>query len=41
MNSYICPLCGEEMKHWNQGIYECPDCGNMMDGDDLEEILDF
>ncbi|MDM8098680.1 hypothetical protein [Oceanobacillus oncorhynchi] len=35
----ICPACGEaEMENWNMGIYECPECGNMMDGEILEEI---
>ncbi|WP_306792897.1 hypothetical protein [Neobacillus paridis] len=27
----ICPICGEEMEHWNQGIYECKECGAMID----------
>jgi ribosomal protein L37AE/L43A len=32
-----CPSCGDEMKHWNQGIYECEDCDIMLDGDCLPE----
>jgi ribosomal protein L37AE/L43A len=36
----ICPVCGESaMKHWNQGIYECEDCGAMIPLDDLEELI--
>lgn len=34
----LCPSCGDETKHWNQGIYECKDCGVMVDGDCLEEV---
>lgn len=34
----ICPSCGGDLKHWNQGIYECEDCGSMIDGDVLEEM---
>lgn len=37
MMDHICPNCGEEMEHWNQGIYECPSCGYMADGEVLEE----
>ncbi|MUG24753.1 hypothetical protein GNQ08_20505 [Paenibacillus macerans] len=36
----ICPLCGGDIKHWNQGIYECQDCGAMVpsdEGDDEED----
>jgi ribosomal protein L37AE/L43A len=36
MEDIICPSCGDEMEHWNQGIYECEDCGVMLDGDCLE-----
>ncbi|GIO18129.1 hypothetical protein J18TS1_12290 [Oceanobacillus oncorhynchi subsp. incaldanensis] len=37
----LCPACGEaEMKHWNMDIYECPNCRNMIDGEDLEEIYE-
>jgi len=37
----FCPSCGEEMVHWNQGIYECKECGSMIDNDafDEEDIL--
>lgn len=34
----ICPSCGDEMKHWNQGIYECEDCNIMIDGECLDEM---
>lgn len=35
----ICPVCGEsEIKHWNQGIYECEDCGAMVPIDCLQDI---
>lgn len=37
MDEMFCPACGGDMKHWNQGIYECKDCGNMMDGDFFED----
>lgn len=40
MDDFFCPSCGEAMKHWNQGIYECKDCGTMIDSsifDDEEE----
>jgi ribosomal protein L37AE/L43A len=33
-----CPFCGEEMEHWNQGIYECEECEVMIDGEVLEEV---
>ncbi len=34
----ICPACGEcEMEHWNQGIYECPECGAMIPLEDVKE----
>lgn len=32
----ICPSCGDEMKHWNQGIYECEDCDIMIPDDEEE-----
>ncbi|WP_221639796.1 phage terminase large subunit family protein [Listeria rocourtiae] len=32
-----CPSCGEEMNNWINSIYECPDCGCMMDTDAMEE----
>lgn len=31
MEEIFCPACGEEMEHWNQGIYECKDCETMID----------
>jgi transposase len=37
----ICPFCGEEMKHWNQGIYECEECGTMIDGDWIDEMKEL
>lgn len=34
----ICPACGEaELEHWNMGIYECPECGAMMDLDEDDD----
>ena len=30
----ICPACGGDVEYWNQGIYECEDCGAMFDGDE-------
>lgn len=36
---YICPVCGEaEMKNWNGGILECPECEAMIDRDFLDEM---
>lgn len=32
----VCPICGGDIEHWNQGIYECKDCGSMLDGDVFE-----
>lgn len=32
----ICPACGEDIQHWNQGIYECTECGAMVPRDDEE-----
>lgn len=26
----IYPVCGGDIKHWNQGIYECTECGAMV-----------
>ncbi|MEF2243989.1 hypothetical protein [Paenibacillus sp. IITD108] len=40
MSDYRCQLCGDPMKHWNQGIYECEDCNQMIDGAILEEMED-
>lgn len=37
MDEMLCPGCGDTMEHWNQGIYECKGCGNMMDCDFFEE----
>ena len=33
----LCPFCGGEMEEWNQGIYECTECGNMVDDSIYEE----
>ena len=33
----MCIACGGDLSHWGQGIYECKDCGNMVDGDIFEE----
>ncbi|WP_217807168.1 phage terminase large subunit family protein [Tuberibacillus sp. Marseille-P3662] len=32
----MCPVCGDEMEHWNQGIYECSECGVMIDSEAME-----
>lgn len=32
----ICPACGGCIKLWNQGIYECEDCGTMIPADENE-----
>ncbi|WP_268324254.1 hypothetical protein [Bacillus haynesii] len=37
MDGLFCPACGEEVKHWNQGIYECKECGTMIDSLIFEE----
>jgi transposase len=37
MDEMFCPICGEEMKHWNQGIYECEDCEIMIDSDIFDD----
>lgn len=36
----ICPLCGGDMSQWSNSIYECEDCGSMVDIDifDVEEV---
>lgn len=36
MEEDICHACGGDLKHWNQGIYECSDCGAMMPLEDDE-----
>lgn len=36
----FCPSCGEEMNAWYGSICECPDCGAMLDIDELEEEED-
>lgn len=33
----FCPACGELMSSWQGDIYECEDCGNMVDIDVFEE----
>lgn len=33
----ICPSCGGDMNHWNQGIYECEGCGAMIPLDEIDE----
>lgn len=35
---FICPLCGEDMEHWNMDIYECGNCNYMIVEEDLEDI---
>ncbi|WP_276310386.1 hypothetical protein [Bacillus sp. TYF-LIM-B05] len=37
MREIFCAACGEEMKHWNQEIYECKECGTMIDSLFFEE----
>lgn len=37
MNESFCEICGGEMKEWNMNIYECDDCGNMVDASIYEE----
>lgn len=34
----ICPACGGDIEHWNQGIYECKDCGAMIPEDEDESV---
>lgn len=41
MGEVFCPSCGEEMEYWNQGIYECKDCGTMIDGSMFDDDDDF
>ena len=31
MDDLICPACGDDLDHWNQGIYECRSCDYMVD----------
>lgn len=38
MEDSICPFCGGEMEEFNQGIYECKDCENMMDSEIFDEM---
>lgn len=38
MSHSMCPLCGEEMSDWGNGILECDGCGSMMDSEDLDEL---
>lgn len=38
IDGYICPICGEDMEYWENRIYECPDCGTMINEDDIEEM---
>lgn len=40
MDEYFCPACGEEMKQWQGSIYECNDCGNMIDMDIFDDEED-
>ncbi|BFH12316.1 hypothetical protein J6TS7_65080 [Paenibacillus dendritiformis] len=35
-DALLCPFCGDEMTHWNQGIYECKEC-NVMIPDERED----
>ncbi|WP_263315956.1 hypothetical protein [Bacillus swezeyi] len=37
MGEFFYPAYGEEMKHWNQEIYECRECGTMIDSLIFEE----
>jgi DNA-directed RNA polymerase subunit N (RpoN/RPB10) len=36
----LCLACGEEMNEWHNEIYECNECGNMIDSEifDDEEL---
>ena len=39
MNETVfCPNCGDEMREWQGSIYECEECGNMIDADIFEEV---
>lgn len=31
MDEIYCPICGEEMEQWHGDIFECIDCGIMID----------
>ena len=33
----FCPSCGEEMNSWQGDIYECENCGNMIDVEVFED----
>ncbi|EJW19161.1 hypothetical protein PAV_1c01320 [Paenibacillus alvei DSM 29] len=33
----ICPFCGDEMKHWHMGIFECKDCDLMIPDEEDDE----
>ncbi len=44
MDVLFCPSCGEEMVSWYDSIYECEECGAMVDEDifmDEEEHHDY
>ncbi|EKL6215047.1 hypothetical protein PSC83_001113 [Listeria monocytogenes] len=40
MEDYVCPACGGDLKKWLGDILECSDCGNMMDKEVMNEMLD-
>lgn len=33
----ICPMCGGDIHHWHQEIYQCEDCGVMIPLEDDED----
>lgn len=40
MEDYFCPACGSELEKWSGDILECPECGNMIDKEVMDEMLD-
>lgn len=36
----LCPSCGEPMSEWDYSVYECLECGTMIDTDIFVEDIE-
>lgn len=37
-DEFICPTCGEDLEEWEEHIYECKECGTMIDVEIFEVV---
>lgn len=39
MSETFCHACGEEMEHWNHGVYECEECSSERNWEEIDEYI--